>query len=78
MSARKAPLRASSRLDHQARAPLPDITEAPSTRGPRVTWLGDMLTPDQNSLAVVRMLLALAVLVSHLSGDRDWRGAAAL
>lgn len=31
----------------------------------RVTWLGDMLTPERNSFGVIRLVMALAVLVSH-------------
>ena len=30
-----------------------------------VTWLGDMLTPERNSFGVIRLVMALAVLVSH-------------
>jgi peptidoglycan/LPS O-acetylase OafA/YrhL len=32
---------------------------------PAVTWLSDMLTPERNSFGVMRLMLALAVLVSH-------------
>ncbi len=45
-----------------------DATEANARRRlgwaqPR--WLGDMLVPDQNSFGVMRLLMALAVLISH-------------
>jgi peptidoglycan/LPS O-acetylase OafA/YrhL len=55
----------------QAEAPRPSEQaetiqppDAPPVQG-RITWLGDMLTPDRNSLGVMRLILALAVLVSH-------------
>jgi peptidoglycan/LPS O-acetylase OafA/YrhL len=38
------------------------VTELPK---PAVIWLGDMLTPERNSFGVMRLLLAIAVLVSH-------------
>lgn len=81
MPSRKVPLRASSRLDLASRfpprpravapsaplpAPAPKVA-APDTQGSkgRITWLSDMLTPERNSLGVMRLILALAVLVSH-------------
>ena len=81
MPSRKVPQRASSRLDLSARirpqsiaaAPpaavsAPAVDNAPTADLPtpsRITWLADMLTPERNSLGVMRLILALAVLVSH-------------
>jgi peptidoglycan/LPS O-acetylase OafA/YrhL len=79
MSSRKVPPLASSRLDLASRrasaniaAPVSEVSAAASSRfgmftgrGARLTWLSDMMTADKNSFGVVRLLLALAVLVSH-------------
>lgn len=46
-----------------------DATDAETLREDRppwrVTWLGDMLTPDTNSFGVLRLVFAAMVLVSH-------------
>ena len=56
--------------DLDARRRLAEAANPPTelTRDQRrfaVTWLGDMLTAERNSLGVIRLGLALAVLISH-------------
>ena len=61
-----------SLLDIDAKRRLSDAAK-PTVAGKRggaqsrfeVTWLSDMLTPDRNSFSVIRLVMALAVLVSH-------------
>jgi peptidoglycan/LPS O-acetylase OafA/YrhL len=76
MTSRSVPRKATTRLDLAARVasqtkfnkPQQRQVETPtSTRKSRLqlTWLSDMLTPDRNSFGVMRLVLALAVLVSH-------------
>jgi peptidoglycan/LPS O-acetylase OafA/YrhL len=45
----------------------PKIKPTPPVAAPRFggTYLADMLVPDRNSFAIIRMAMALAVLVSH-------------
>ena len=51
-----------SRPIREAKIKLPKMPE-PSRFGG--VYLADMLAPDRNSFAIIRMAMALAVLVSH-------------
>ncbi len=76
MASRNVPRKATSRLDLGARAANqmksgrpqhtpPESRSAPPEFTQNISWLSDMLTPDKNSFGVMRLVLALAVLISH-------------